>query len=140
MLHKFLSVVFSIAFFEFIFMYVEFDFYNDVGKRSTAFLVVNIAMSVARNTMARVMTLLVALGYGIRVSSVAKHIERISLLAFAYAVSATAYLIVLYLNRHSPVSESFSIIVSIPISITNIIFVYWTISSLSTTVSAFKER
>jgi hypothetical protein len=51
-------------------MYVEYDLYNKEGKRIIGLLVVNVCLSASRNTLARALTLIVALGYGITIPSI----------------------------------------------------------------------
>jgi hypothetical protein len=70
------------------------------------FVIINIIFSVFRNTYARVLTLLVAMGYGILVSSVAKHHAKIAVLTLLYFASNIVYLVSLYINKTSPLSPA----------------------------------
>ena len=49
-------------------MVYEVQTLNNEGSLATGFVVGNIAFSVSRNTFARVLTLLVALGFGILIT------------------------------------------------------------------------
>ena len=73
MIHWYITAVFGITLLECAFMYIEFDLYNEEGLRNKIFVGINIVLSACRNTMARVLTLLVALGYGITAQNVSKY-------------------------------------------------------------------
>lgn len=98
LVHYFISAVFFITFLECAFMYIEFDLYNSNGTRSKIFLFINITLSACRNTLARVLTLMVALGLGITVQNISKYYVQIAVLSFAYWVSNALYMAVYYFN------------------------------------------
>lgn len=64
-IHYFITSVLLTTLVECAFMWVEWLIYNYNGERFIIFLVFNVILSVTRNTLARIMTLLVSLGYGI---------------------------------------------------------------------------
>lgn len=55
-------------------MYFEYYLFNRIGTRSSTFIVANVILSSIRNTFARVIALLVSLGYGITFSQIDKYI------------------------------------------------------------------
>jgi len=130
----------AMSFLECVFMYIEYDIYNDTGRRSVVFVVFNIFLSVIRNTSARVLTLLVALGYGITKPTVEKYYSAIGILGFLHFVANAAYTSAIYLNHYAPLSKALLIVVSVPISITNTLFFYWIIYSLRYNLNLLSER
>jgi hypothetical protein len=101
-----------------------------------------IIIEVLRNTFARVITLLVSLGYGILFKTMAKYEQKIMALSFLYMVSLAAYMGVVYINRSSPVSGSMIFIVSFPLSVLNSVFYFWIFLALRRTMAylASKEQ
>ena len=64
-LHHFITFVLSIAATEFLINFLQYAVFNSKGRRSILLLIMFILLNVLRNTSARVLTLLVSLGYGI---------------------------------------------------------------------------
>lgn len=71
--HKFITSVLIVSFFDYLFSYLDLDVYNEDGDRQLFLLITSSVFNVVKNTLARVLTLLVALGYGIRRSHVEEH-------------------------------------------------------------------
>jgi len=95
---------------------------------------------VIRTTSSRLLTLLVALGYGVTVSSVAKHYTRIGILTFVYFVSAAIYMSAYYLNHYAPLSKGLLVVVSVPVAFANTVFFYWIIFSLRANIIILESR
>ena len=121
-------------------MYVEFDFYNKWGTRWIGFIIVNITISAIKSTLARVISLMVSLGYGILVPSLQKYMDKILILSFLYLVSNASYMAVLYMNHYAPVSTGVSLVVSLPLAFTNGFFFYWIVMALKRTTFILKNR
>lgn len=122
--HHFITVVLTAATIEFILTYIEFDIYNEEGERNSFLLVLNVLLTSTRNTMARVLVLVVALGYGITVAQIDKYKMQVGALGFAYWVAHTIYMIVAYFNQYSTVQLSLLFFSSAIVSLVNsVIFV-----------------
>jgi hypothetical protein len=91
-------------------------------------------MEILRNTFARVVTLVVALGYGIVITSISKYKTKILSLSFLYMASFAAYNGILYINHYSPVSAAVAMIVSFPLSVLNCFFAFWIYSAFRRTL------
>lgn len=91
-----------------------------------------------RNTFARVLTLLVAMGTGI-LGTQALPKARIFLLSLAYFVTNVAYLVAVYINKTNPLSPKMQLGVSFPLSLTNTMFFFWIMSSLERTKKTLQE-
>jgi hypothetical protein len=91
-------------------------------------------MEILKNTSARVVTLIVALGYGILITSIERYRTKILSLSFLYMASFAAYNGILYINHYSPVSGAVAMIVSFPLSILNCFFGFWIYSAFRRTL------
>lgn len=107
---------------------------NKVGVYSSFLTFASIAVEILRNTFARVVTLIVALGYGILITTVEKYKTKILSLSFLYMASFAAYNGILYINHYSPVSGAVALIVSFPLSILNFFFGFWIYSAFRRTL------
>lgn len=100
----------------------------------------SVVLEVLRNTFARVITLLVALGYGILITTMGKYQTKVMLLAFFYMIAHLAYLGLLYINHLSPVSGSMIFIVSFPLSVINSIFYFWIFMALRRSIQYLTSK
>ena len=112
-----------------------------MGSLIFSFIFINILFNVARNTFARVLTLLVAMGTGIRATSQSQR-DRPKLIALSilYVCSNVAYLIAVQMNKTQPLSPTIQLGVSLPLSIANTLFFFWILKSLDETKKALLER
>ncbi|CDW90978.1 transmembrane protein 87b [Stylonychia lemnae] len=142
-LHHFLSVILTSQFIQAGFMIGELTIQNSRGDLNYSFIVFNILFSVIRNTYARVLTLLVALGFGIVLTPQEvkqKYRSLILTLSGLYFVSNTAYLIALYYNQIATLSHSIQLGVSLPLSATNTFFFYWIMLSLQKIIKELSDK
>lgn len=107
---------------------------NRRGESSPFLTFVSIALEILRNTSARVVSLVVALGYGILIKSIDRYKTKILSLSFLYMASFAAYNGILYINHYSPVSAAVAMIVSFPLSILNCFFGFWIYSAFRRTL------
>ena len=105
-----------------------------------SFTLINVIFNTFRNTAARVLTLLVSMGYGIMVASVKKHTAKIIVLSIIYSVSNFVYLIAVYINKTNPLTPNQQLFVSLPLSITNTMFFYWIMHALGKTRFILKQK
>ena len=64
--------------------FAELDVFNNKGKRSLAFSTFNVALTAARNTLTRLLALLISLGYGIVMNQLTRYLTKIGLLSFLF--------------------------------------------------------
>lgn len=133
-------MILAFGYLECIVMYIEYYLFNKNGTRSFVYILINVLVSSIGNTFARMIVLLVSLGYGILLPSVSKYHPQIAMLSFIYFVSNAIYMTVLYMNHTQPISKALSIVVSLPLSVSNTIFFYWILSALRRTISTMKEK
>jgi len=78
--------------------YLEYDMYNNTGHRNLAFLVFNVLFSAFRNSLARLIALLIALGYGIVMNVLTRYLTKIGLLTFLFFVANALSTACFYIN------------------------------------------
>lgn len=135
LIHKFIAVVLTFGLIECALMYFEYYIFNKHGVRSFFYVLQNVIISALAKTFARVIVLLVSLGYGILLPSVSKYHPQIAMLSFIYLISNGIYMTVLYMNHTQPISKALSLVVSLPLSVTNTIFFYWILAALRRTLN-----
>jgi len=92
-------------------------------------------VDVTRNTFARVVTLLISLGYGILFKNLEKYLSKVLFLGFLYMASQSANMVLSHLNNNKPVSQSIKGISTLPNMILNFIFLFWTFLALKRTMN-----
>jgi hypothetical protein len=139
--HHFLSVVLVSQTVQSIFLLIEYEIQNSYGTLLFSFIFFNTLFSVARNTMARVLCLLVAMGIGLMPTpGIRKSRPKIITLTVLYVVTQAAYEVAVYLNKITPVSSSVQLGVSVPLTFTNAVYFFWIVRSLETTEKTLKQR
>lgn len=97
-IHHFISIILASQLIQALFMIVELYIINVQGTLVFSFILANIMFSICRNLFARVLTLLVALGFGIVITPEAasqKYKTKIIILSSVYIISNAVYLIVI---------------------------------------------
>ena len=139
-LHYYILVIIAITFFECIFNWSLYSFLNRKGRYSTGITLMCIVIEITRSTFARVITLIVALGYGILIKSIERYQNKIMSVAFLYMASLAAYNGIAYINHSSPVSGPVAMIVSLPLSILNTFFGFWIYSAFRRTLHYLSQK
>ena len=68
-------------------IFVEYDLFNDSGSRILGLSIFNVVLKSARNTLSRLVGLLIALGYGIIMNTIGRYMTNICLMCFMFFVS-----------------------------------------------------
>ena len=139
-LHYYVLLIICISFLECIFNWSLYSHINRKGEYSTAITLMCMAIEIFRSTFARVVTLVVALGYGILIKSIEKYQAKILSVSFLYMASLAAYNGIIYINHNSPVSGPVALIVSFPLSILNTFFGFWIYSAFRRTLHYLLQK
>lgn len=83
-IHYFFCSIFILTCIECTSHFIEFDIFNNTGKRSLAFSTFNVGLTAARNTLARLIALLISLGYGIVMNKLTLYGSKIGLISFLF--------------------------------------------------------
>ena len=87
-------------------MFVEYKFYNNLGRRVRNIVLINVLIEASRNTLARVVVLLISLGYGIVMKVLSSYLTKISLLTFFYFITNAINVALFYIDEQRPLSKS----------------------------------
>lgn len=139
-LHYYVLAIITICLFQCIFNWALYGNMNKIGVYSPVLTFASIAVEILRNTFARVVTLVVALGYGILITTIERYKTKILSLSFLYMASFAAYNGIQYINHYSPVSGAVALIVSFPLSILNCFFGFWIYSAFRRTLHYLVQK
>ena len=79
---------------------IEYDIYNSTGKRNLKLTALVIFLSSLRETIARLICLLLALGYGIIMKVLNRYASNICLISFLYFIAVAVNYSAFYINQH----------------------------------------
>lgn len=85
---------------ECMFNYVEYDIYNTSGKRLLPLTIFSVFFSAFRETLARLLCLLISLGYGIVMNVLNRYRTKIGLLSFLFLVANSINQACFYINQY----------------------------------------
>ena len=97
-IHWYLFTLMFVTMIECACTFLEYDIYNTDGKRVFAFTLFNIVFSSFRNSLARLIALLISLGYGIVMNVLTRYLTKIGLLTFLYFIANAISLTCFYIN------------------------------------------
>ena len=97
-IHTYITVLLFTTTLECAMLFLDYDMFNESGKRNLTFTVFNIFFVSFRNTMARLITLLISLGYGIVTNMIGRYASKIGLLSFLFFASCAISNTFFYLN------------------------------------------
>ena len=120
--------------------FLEYDIYNSSGHRLVSFTIFNILFSAFRNSLARLIALLISLGYGIVMNVLTRYLTKIGLLTFLYFVANSLNLACFYINQHRPLSASLRFASALPEGFFNLLFLIWVVFSLLRTLAYLKSK
>lgn len=118
----------------------EYDTYNRTGTRSVGFIGFIVLFSAFRNSLGRLLMLLISLGYGILMNRLSKYCMNISMFTFLFFVSNSMYLGILYINQYIPISAAVKLGVSVPQAIFDSVFILWITSALHRTLTYLNQK
>lgn len=139
-IHYYILATIIISLFKCLFSISFFNHIDEMGTPSSSLLYLCLGIEVARNTFSRVVALVVALGYGIVISSIKRYQNKIFIISFLYTCTLCAYLGILYSSSINPVLGSIIFIISIPNTIFNFIFCYWIYMGMKRTLGYLKRK
>ena len=118
--------------------YWTWKVYNEKGDAGWGLVGAALVMNSAKHTFARVLLLMVSMGYGITVPHL-RYSLRITLLGVVFFACNLGYMIVLQASHMRPIQVINVMLVSLPVSFTNSLFLVWIFSSLADTIKRLKE-
>ena len=139
-IHTYILVLLVITCLECGLTFVEYDAYNQSGKRLLAFVIFNVLFSALRNTLARLIILLLSLGYGTVMNTLSRYLTKIGLLCFMFFIADTISQACYYINQHKPLSATLKVMLTSPEIFIDILFLIWISSALLRTLSYLRLK
>jgi len=139
-LHWFLVIILIVGFLECVLQWSSFLFVNSHGYNHQGLVLAQILVQICRDTFARVVMLLVSLGYGILIQTINRYFNKIFIITILYMAALSFLLAVEHINYYSPVSGSFKLLALIPESTIDFIFCFWICLALRRTLNYLKVK
>jgi len=106
--------------------FIEYDLFNGSGKRSIGFSGFNVILKSARNTLSRLVALLISLGYGLVMNKIGSYQTRIMLMCFSFFVAHIIHTGSQYIRQYSlSISVGVSVLLNAPLAIVDVLFALW---------------
>jgi len=86
-IHYYFATLFLLTTIECTSAFIEYDLFNNNGKRSIGFSGFNVILKSARNTLSRLVALLISLGYGLVMNKIGSYQTRIMFMCFSFFVA-----------------------------------------------------
>ena len=122
------------------FKFVEYEVYNNSGRRVKNLVYLNVLIEASKNTLVRVIVLLISLGYGIVMNVLRSYLTKICLLSFFYFVTNAINVGLFYISEQRQLSKSIQVSLEIPEIALNCVFLLWIGKALLRTLSYLKQK
>ena len=97
-IHNYFCLLLIITCIECAITYLEYDIFNNSGSRVLPLAVFSVFFSAFRETLARLICLLISLGYGIVMNVLNRYVTKIGLLSFLFFIACAINQAVFYIN------------------------------------------
>jgi len=102
--------------------------------------VFSVFFSAFRETLARLICLLISLGYGIVMNVLNRYMTKIGLLSFLFFIACSINQAAFFINQYKPLSRSVKVMMVLPQVTLEVILLIWIISALRRTLSYLKFK
>ena len=103
-IHNYFCLLFLVTCIECAITFLEYDIYNESGKRVLPLTCFCVFFTAFRETLANLICLLIALGYGIVMNVLNRYAGKVFLLSFLFFISCAINVASFYINQHKPLS------------------------------------
>lgn len=139
-IHNYFALLFIVTCLESALMFLEYDLYNDSGKRMMPLVAFCVFFTAFREMLANVICLLIALGYGIVMNVLNRYSGKIGLLSFLFFIACSINTAAFYINQHKPLSKGMKVMMALPQFVLQIVFLMWIVSALLRTLTYLKVK
>lgn len=139
-IHNYFCCLLVITCIECAITYLEYDIFNNSGSRVLPLAVFSVFFSAFRETLARLICLLISLGYGIVMNVLNRYVTKIGLLSFLFFIACAINQAVFYINQYKPLSQSVKFMMVLPQITLELLMLVWIISALRRTLSYLKMK
>eukprot|EP00730_Choanoeca_flexa_P000075 TRINITY_DN10033_c0_g1_i7.p1 TRINITY_DN10033_c0_g1~~TRINITY_DN10033_c0_g1_i7.p1 ORF type:complete len:572 (+),score=140.81 TRINITY_DN10033_c0_g1_i7:111-1826(+) len=120
--------------------YGDLDYVNTHGYRSYPLMIMAQVLYAAKHTLARLLVLVVSMGYGIVKPRIGNSYKQIVALGLSYFFFATAYGVASALNKTESDEDKTKMMVMIPLAILDSAIIWWIFMSLAHTMKILSLR
>ena len=139
-IHYYFLGLLLIACIECVITFLEYDIYNTSGKRLMPLTVFSVFFSAFRETLSRLICLLISLGYGIVMNVLNRYRTKIGLLGFLFFIACSINQACFYINQHKSLSRSVRVMMGLPQFCLDVTFILWIVKALIRTLSYLKLK
>jgi len=139
-IHNYFCLLLAASCLECCAIFLEYDIYNGSGKRMIPLTAFCIFFTAFRETLANVLCLLIALGYGIVMNVLNRYSGKIGLLTFLFFIASAINIVSFYVNQHKQLSHSVKVMMALPQFTLQVVFLIWIISALLRTLSYLRIK
>ena len=119
--------------------YLGWNYLNTAGVPSRSLLTCILVLNSVRNTLARILLLVVSMGYGITIPQLARPCCIVAL-GVLFFVANLGYVIAAQVAHLVPIQIEYLLLATFPVSIVNTAFYMWTFTSLTNTMGKLKQE
>lgn len=135
-----ISMVIFLGMVEMMVWYVDYDNFNRTGERPYFTTLVAIVLGCLRKTFARFLVLAVSMGYGVVKPTLAGLQQRVLALCTAYLLFSLSLEVATNLGAVDDLVTVLRLMLVVPVSIIDSLFILWIFTSLSRTLSQVHSR
>ncbi|EGD82661.1 hypothetical protein PTSG_03319 [Salpingoeca rosetta] len=120
--------------------YADYDHFQNKGTRSTGLMAFAVLLSAAKQTLFRLLLLIISMGYGIVKPRLGGAVKYITVIGGAYFFFHAAYFIASELAKTSDASDQVQNVMAIPLAVLETGFLWWIFLALSNTIKILMLR
>ncbi|OVA08323.1 Transmembrane receptor [Macleaya cordata] len=135
-----ISLVIALGLFETASWYFEYAVFNKTGIRPTGFTVCAVTLGTVKRTIARIIILIVSMGYGVVRPTLGGLTLKVIMLGGTFFLATEVLELVENVGTVSDLSGQARIFLVLPVAILDAFFIIWIFTSLSTTLNKLQAR
>lgn len=135
-----ITLVITLGMFEMALWYFEYAEFNETGVRPTGITVWAVTFGTVKRTVARVILLMVSMGFGVVRPSLGGLTSKVILLGLTFFVASEVLEMVENVGAVSDLSGKARLFLVLPVAILDAFFILWIFTSLSATLNKLQVR
>uniref|UniRef100_A0A7C9DQL9 GOST seven transmembrane domain-containing protein n=1 Tax=Opuntia streptacantha TaxID=393608 RepID=A0A7C9DQL9_OPUST len=139
-LHYHITAVIGLGMTEMALWYFEYSNFNSTGKRPMGITTWAVTFSAVKKSVARVLILVVSMGYGVVRPTLAGITSKVLLLGVLFFMATQALELVQHLGNINDLNGKVQLFFVLPVVLLDAVFIFWIFSSLSKTLEKLQIR
>ena len=139
-LQFYISLVLVLSMVESSVWYFDYDNFNRTGTRPYGTTVLAVLFGSLRKALARVLILVVSMGYGVVKPTLGGYTSKVKLLGVAYFLAVLMLDSTVNVGSIDDMTSAVKLLLVLPVSLLDSVFIVWIFSSLSKTLSQLQQR